>query len=38
MVVNYHVTPNRHIRIAIPIDYRDDLLQAKAILAELCCR
>jgi len=34
-VINYHLIPNRQIRIDFPIGYQEDLLKAKAVLAEL---
>jgi small conductance mechanosensitive channel len=34
-VINYHLIPNRQIRIDFPIGYQDDLLKAKAVLSEI---
>jgi small conductance mechanosensitive channel len=35
IVVNYHLTPERQIRLVIPIRYRDDLLKAKKVIADI---
>jgi small conductance mechanosensitive channel len=35
IVVNYHFTPERQIRLSVSIRYSDDLLKAKKILTEL---
>jgi small conductance mechanosensitive channel len=35
IVVNYHFTPERQIRLSVAIRYSDDLLKAKKILTEL---
>jgi len=37
-VINYHLIPNRQIRIDFPIGYREDLLRAKAVLSEILSR
>ncbi len=34
-VINYHLIPNRQIRIDFPIGYKDDLLKAKRVLSEI---
>ena len=34
-VINYHLIPNRQIRIDFPIGYKQDLLKAKAVLSEI---
>ncbi len=34
-LINYHLIPNRQIRIDFPIGYREDLLRAKAVLSEI---
>jgi len=34
-VINYHVTPNRQIRLKVSIHYRDELLKAKRLIAEI---
>jgi len=34
-LINYHLIPNRQIRIDFPIGYREDLLKAKAVLSEI---
>jgi len=34
-LINYHLIPNRQIRIDFPIGYREDLLGAKAVLSEI---
>jgi small conductance mechanosensitive channel len=34
-VVNYHLTPERQIRLSVTIRYSDDLLKAKKILTEI---
>jgi small conductance mechanosensitive channel len=35
IVVNYHVTPSRQVRLPVTIRYSDDLLKAKKILKEI---
>jgi small conductance mechanosensitive channel len=35
IVVNYHLTPERQIRLVIPIRYHDDLLKAKEIISDI---
>ncbi len=34
-LINYHLIPNRQIRIDFPIGYKEDLLKAKAVLSEI---
>lgn len=34
-LINYHLTPNRQIRIDFPIGYKEDLLKAKSVLSEV---
>jgi small conductance mechanosensitive channel len=34
-IINYHFTPNRRVDLRIGIGYKDDLLKAKAILAQM---
>jgi small conductance mechanosensitive channel len=34
-VINYHLIPNRQIRIDFAIGYKDDLLKAKRVLSEI---
>jgi small conductance mechanosensitive channel len=34
-IINYHFTPNRRVDLAFGIGYKDDLLNAKAVLAEM---
>jgi small conductance mechanosensitive channel len=34
-IINYHFTPNRRIDMTFGIGYKDDLIRAKAILAEM---
>ena len=34
-VINYHYIPNRQFRITVLVDYKDDLLKAKGVIAEL---
>ena len=34
-IINYHFTPNRRIDLTFGIGYKDDLIRAKAILAEM---
>ncbi|MCF8146885.1 MAG: mechanosensitive ion channel family protein [Deltaproteobacteria bacterium] len=34
-LINYHLIPNRQIRIDFPIGYGEDLLKAKAVLSEI---
>jgi len=35
IVVNYHFTPTRQVRLPVTIRYSDDLLKAKKVLAEI---
>ncbi|MFO7600767.1 MAG: mechanosensitive ion channel family protein [Candidatus Desulfacyla sp.] len=34
-LINYHLIPNRQIRIDFPIGYKEDLLKAKQVLSEI---
>jgi len=34
-LINYHLIPNRQIRIDFPIGYKEDLLRAKQVLSEI---
>ena len=34
-VINYHFIPNRQVRLSVFIHYRDDLLKAKRLIAEI---
>lgn len=34
-IINYHFTPNRRIDLTFGLGYKDDLLRAKAIMAEM---
>jgi small conductance mechanosensitive channel len=34
-IINYHFTPNRRVDLRVGIGYKDDLLKAKSILAEM---
>ena len=37
-VINYHYIPNRQFRITVLVHYKDDLLKAKSVIAELLGR
>jgi len=37
-LINYHLIPNRQIRIDFPIGYPEDLLRAKAVLSEILAK